>query len=103
MSTINVEVNGNRYTLACADGDEDRLRSLASYVDTRARDLEKKLGHVNENKLLLMTAILIADELQDSIASGGNLADQLSPGDVAYILNGVADQVDALSGGLAKA
>lgn len=105
MATINVDVNGNRYTLACGDGDEDRLRNLATYVDTRASDLVKKLGQVNESKLLLMTAILIADELQEALSTDGkkaSLTDQLSHDDVAYILNTIADQVDGLSGSLTK-
>ncbi|GEQ98655.1 hypothetical protein JCM17844_22920 [Iodidimonas gelatinilytica] len=65
MGQISVSVNHQNYTLACRDGDEERLQGLAERVDEKARDLSKKLGQVGEARLMLMVALLFADELRD--------------------------------------
>lgn len=74
MGQITVSIHDHQYTLACRDGEEERLAGLASYVDGKARSLVTKLGQVSEARLLLMAALLIADELQDvhdQAADGG--------------------------------
>ncbi len=106
MATLNVTVNGNKYALACKDGDEEKLRNLANFVDSRAADLVGKLGHVNETKLLLMTAIIIADEYQESLSGTGNNAvnlGALSDADVAAVLNHITAEIDGIAGKLAEA
>ncbi len=65
MSEITISVSGQNYTLACRDGEEERLIWLASYVDSKASTLIDNLGKVGETHLLLMASLLIADELQD--------------------------------------
>ncbi|WP_281300664.1 MULTISPECIES: cell division protein ZapA [unclassified Iodidimonas] len=65
MGQISVSVNSQNYTLACRDGEEERLRDLTRQVDEKARDLSQKLGQVGEARLLLMVSLLLADELRD--------------------------------------
>lgn len=62
MGQINVIIGGRSYPLACRDGEEDRLSKLAAHVDAKAADLTGALGQMSEPRLLLMAAILIADE-----------------------------------------
>lgn len=105
MAQITVSVNGKTYPLACADGDEERLSKLAAYVDSKARDISGKLGHVNEARLLLMAAVLIADELQDALEGGGNVGTLggFSEDDLAAVLNEVASEVEGIAERLPKA
>ncbi|TNE62472.1 MAG: cell division protein ZapA [Alphaproteobacteria bacterium] len=105
MAQINVSVNGKNYPLACAAGEEERLRKLAAYVDAKASDLSGKLGHVAESRLLLMAAVLIADELHDALESKGGtgLIGALSEEDLASVLNEVAVEVEAIADRLIKA
>ncbi len=106
MATIEVNINGNRHSLACRDGDEERLKALASFVDQRAVDLVGKLGQVTETKLILMTAIVIADELQEVLSGdskGEHLLGQLRDQDVVDILDGISEQVDGIATKLASA
>ena len=42
MAQVNVSVNGKAYTLACAEGDQDRPSKLAAYVDEKIGDLLEK-------------------------------------------------------------
>ena len=65
MGQITISVHDQKYTLACRDGEEERLKSLADYVSGKAKTLAANLGQVGESRLLLMSALLIADELSE--------------------------------------
>ncbi|MBV1900146.1 MAG: cell division protein ZapA [Kordiimonadaceae bacterium] len=99
MAQISVTINGKIYPLACADGEEERLHKLASYIDGKTKDIAGKLGNVNETRLILMAAVLIADELQDALEGQGNqgLLGALSEDDMAGVLNEVAVEVEAIA------
>ncbi|RVT92617.1 cell division protein ZapA [Sphingomonas crocodyli] len=66
MAEVDVAVGGRRYKLACRDGEEDQLRALASMVDRKAGDITRAIGDMTEARVLLMSAILLADELNDA-------------------------------------
>jgi len=65
MADLTINFNGQAYHLACQNGEEEHLARLAAYVDSKAKKLAGKMGSVGDNRLLLMTAILIADELEE--------------------------------------
>ena len=62
MPLVNVMVNGRAYTIACDEGEEDHLKSLAVDVDTKVRELLGSVGQVGDQRLILMSALLLADE-----------------------------------------
>jgi len=66
MSQVAVTVNGHPYKIACDDGQEPRIRRLAQYVDARVGEFVRTLGQVGESRLLLLAALVIADELSDA-------------------------------------
>jgi cell division protein ZapA len=66
MPLVNVMVNSRAYTIACDDGEEDHLRSLAATVDAKTREVLGSVGQVGDTRLLLMAALLLADDHQDS-------------------------------------
>jgi cell division protein ZapA len=63
MPLVNVMVNSRAYTIACDDGEEDHLKELATHVDRKVRELLETVGQVGDQRLLLMAAVLITDEL----------------------------------------
>ncbi|MEP6828840.1 MAG: cell division protein ZapA [Rhizomicrobium sp.] len=65
MPLVNVMVNSRAYTIACDDGEEDHLRELAATVDAKTREVLSSVGQVGDTRLLLMAALLIADEHHD--------------------------------------
>jgi cell division protein ZapA len=73
MPLVNVMVNTRAYTIACDDGEEAHLKELAAHVDEKVRELAGSVGQVGDQKLLLMAAVLITDELFDA---RGRLAGQ---------------------------
>ncbi len=72
MAQVTVTVHGRQYQVACEDGQETHVEKLASYIDQRVRELAKKsgvpgpAGQITESRLLVMAALLIADELGDT-------------------------------------
>ena len=65
MAQGDVSVNGQSYRIACEDGQEDRLVDLATMVDEKVLELVNQIGQVGSNRLLVMAALIIADELVD--------------------------------------
>ena len=66
MGQVLVKVNGRDFALSCADGQEPRIRRLAQYVDAKIGDFTKTIGQVGEARLILLAALVIADELSDA-------------------------------------
>lgn len=66
MGQVSVTLNSRTYRLACEDGEEDRLVELATHVKERVEQLTLEFGQVGDDRLLLMAALLIADELWDT-------------------------------------
>jgi cell division protein ZapA len=62
MPLVNVMVNGRAYTIACDEGEEGHLKELAAHVDEKAREVLASVGQVGDARMLLMAALLIADE-----------------------------------------
>lgn len=65
MPLVNVMIAGRAYTIACDEGEEDHLKDLARHVDTKAREVMASVGQVGDARMLLMAALLIADEHHD--------------------------------------
>jgi cell division protein ZapA len=61
-------VNSRAYTIACDEGEEEHLKELAAHVDSKVRELLETVGQVGDQRLLLMAAVLITDELFDARA-----------------------------------
>jgi cell division protein ZapA len=68
MPLVNVMVNGRAYTIACDDGEEEHLKALADEVDSKVRELLGSVGQVGDQRLILMAALLLADELHAATA-----------------------------------
>jgi cell division protein ZapA len=66
MSEVSVSVNGRSFKIACEDGQEARIRRLAQYVGAKVGEFVANVGQVGEARLLLLAALVIADELSDA-------------------------------------
>ena len=81
MANVNIKFNGKDYLLSCDEGQEESLKKLTSFLDKKYVELQKKLGNIGENKLLLITAIKLIDEhfdLRRRISEQKNKLDDLS-------------------------
>ena len=65
MANVNIKFNNKDYILSCDDGQEENLKELANHLDKKYNELQKNLGNIGENKLLLITAIKMVDDYFD--------------------------------------
>ena len=69
MAEVLVEVAGRSYRLGCGEGEEQHLAALAARVDGEAARLGQSLGQMNEGRLMLMSALMLADRLSEAEAA----------------------------------
>ena len=68
MPEVTVEVGGKSYRLRCGEGEEGHLMALAARVDGEAARLGQ-LGSIPEARLMLMSALMLADRLSETEAA----------------------------------
>lgn len=67
MAQVNATIAGRQFRLACEDGQEDHLQSLAKDIDQRIVDLRAKFGEIGDTRLTVMAALTVADELSEAL------------------------------------
>jgi cell division protein ZapA len=65
MAEVTIEIAGRSYPVACRDGEEAHLIGLGRLVDAKAQDAGQAMGAMTENRQLLVTALLLADALNE--------------------------------------
>lgn len=63
MEKVTVNILGRAYDVETAPGDELLVYSLAEYVQQKLTEIERDTGIVDTQKLAILTALNIADEL----------------------------------------
>ena len=70
---VTVAVNNRLYQVGCEAGQEQHITRLASYIDTKVKELAGQAGQVGDARLLLLASLLVADELADAYDDLENL------------------------------
>ncbi len=65
-ASVNVTIAGRSFRMACGPGEEPHLESLAAQIDRRITELRGAFGEIGDQRLTVMAAITIADELAES-------------------------------------
>ncbi|HEY1781511.1 MAG TPA: cell division protein ZapA [Roseiarcus sp.] len=66
MSQVSVTIDGRKYRLACNEGEEARLESLASTIDEKIGEMRKTFGEIGDQRLVIMAALTLADNLTEA-------------------------------------
>src|SRR5437762_13055544 len=66
MAQVSLTVNGRPFAITCDDGQEPRIQRLGEYVDAKVAEFARSVGQVGEARLLLLAALVIADELAEA-------------------------------------
>ena len=66
MPQVVVTINMRSYAVACGEGEEKHLLRLAARVNERVTELANEVGQVGETRLMLMAALLLADDLEQA-------------------------------------
>ena len=64
--SVQVTIAGRSFRMACAPGEEEHLGELAAQIDARIAELRGAFGEIGDQRLTVMAAITIADELSES-------------------------------------
>ncbi|HMA56294.1 MAG TPA: cell division protein ZapA [Pseudolabrys sp.] len=78
MTQINATIAGRQFRLACEDGQEDQLQSLAKDIDQRIIDLRRKFGEIGDTRLTVMAALMLADELVEATQKVRRLDEEIA-------------------------
>lgn len=111
MAEVNITINGKQYGIACDDGQEQRVLDLAHFVNSRLKEIAAAGAGTNDSHLLVLTSILMADELfdfRDNAAGAGNAplsGLQITEADEGIIIDAIdrmAQRIDAIAGSLQR-
>ena len=95
MAQVNATISGRQFRLACEDGQEDHLQSLARDIDERIIELRKKFGEIGDTRLTVMAALTVADELVEAMRKMRRLEEELAALQDARVI--AADRAKAAS------
>ena len=76
MPEVTISVGGRDFQVACQEGEEHFLRSAAGMLDSEAQVLLGQIGRVPENRMLLMSGLMLADKaagIEDQLRDAMNL------------------------------
>lgn len=65
MPQVSVKINGYSYTVGCEEGQEQHLSAMSREVENRIDSIKALGGQSGEARLLVLAALLMADELHD--------------------------------------
>ena len=66
MAQVTIRINGYAYTVGCEDGQETHLEQMAADIEQRISSIKAIGGQSGEARLLMLAALLLADELHDT-------------------------------------
>lgn len=107
MSNVRLSLGGRNFTVACAEGEEAHVTELGHMIDAKLSTMGDAAG-LNEPRMLLFAALLLADELHEtkssespeaapeSVDSQDVLAPVLSPS-AAQQLDSIASRLENLA------
>lgn len=75
MAQIAITVNKRSYRFECDDSDVERLETLSSYLNEKLDGIVAEHGAIGDERLVVMAALLLADELFDARADIDSLLD----------------------------
>ena len=105
MSQVEVTINGKHHQIICDDGQEAHLIKLGEYLEKRVQELVSSVGQVGDTRLLVMTALMIADELAQADADLKKSADvadvvvsvEETEAKLASIVNDAATRIETVT------
>lgn len=69
MPVVDITIGNRDFQLVCGEGQESHLQGLAADVSARLEELAKTMNTGNDVLLLVMTTLMIQDELNELYAA----------------------------------
>jgi cell division protein ZapA len=75
LAQVTISFNQRTYRFQCAEDEAERLEQLANYLKDKLDGLMREHGAIGDERLVLMAALTLADELFDARADIDDLLD----------------------------
>jgi cell division protein ZapA len=113
MAQVTVTIDSKQFRMACEDGQERHLESLAEHIDGRVKMMRQSFGEIGDLRLTVMAALMITDEyfeerkkadqvratLEADHAARSEAAEGVSQRDIAIAgaIDGLAQRVERIT------
>ena len=65
MTELEISIGGRIFSVACETEEEEKVKRAAALLNEEADSIQTQLGRLPEAKMLLLSALMIADRLVD--------------------------------------
>ena len=65
MTELEISIGGRIFSVACDNEEQEKVREAAALINEEADSIQSQLGRLPESKMLLLSALMIADRLVD--------------------------------------
>ena len=65
MHEIDLMIGGRSFVIACEEDEQEKVKEAAALINTEAEEIQAQLGRLPESKMLLLSALMIADRVID--------------------------------------
>ena len=62
MAEVDITINGRSYRISCKDGEEERIKSLATLINNQVQKLSEKIGQLGEARMILLASLVLLDK-----------------------------------------
>jgi cell division protein ZapA len=66
VAEVKIFINGRSYDISCDSGQEGRVVDLSTYIDQKLQQISRSGAAYNDAHLMVLTTLVIADELFDA-------------------------------------
>ncbi|MBA2127053.1 cell division protein ZapA [Hyphomicrobium methylovorum] len=81
MAQVAINFNGRSYRFNCAESEVERLQDISKYLMSKLEALVREHGSIGDERLMLMAALGVTDELLDARADIDELLEGASSKD----------------------
>ena len=65
MTELEISIGGRVFSVACDNEEQEKVKEAAALINEEADSIQSQLGRLPESKMLLLSALMIADRLVD--------------------------------------
>ena len=76
MTELEISIGGRIFSVACDNEEQEKVREAAALISEEADSIQAQLGRLPEAKMLLLSALMVADSLVDSKSAFKALQEQ---------------------------
>ena len=65
MTELEISIGGRMFSVACENEEQEKVKRAAGLINEEADTIQAQLGRLPEAKMLLLSALMIADRLNE--------------------------------------